>query len=219
MFCPRCRIQVEGNVFYCPRCGKLLSTKPPQRAVNNIYLVVAALGTTLALNIPIVSFFLRTTEKTEPFAYFFSNDLSPFLFGTLFGLALLLGLEFLGNFFKPFDKDWTLIMAWARSWVTWNIPLGIILSFALAWWWILFTALIFVSLTWGAALMIAVGLILFPILGLFNWALSWIYTFFHTIMSRFFVIVPFFPTEKDREKAEEFIKDTYNKIQQRIKRS
>jgi hypothetical protein len=213
MICPRCRARVEGDARYCPKCGKLLTSKPSERAVNNIYLVVAAIGVTLSINIPLVSFVLRLTPKTEPFAYFFAYDLSPFLFGVLFGLAVLLILEFLGNFFKPFDKDWSLIMAWGRAWANWNIPLGLLLSFALAWWWIFATAFLFVVVTWGAAFMLAAGILLSPIIGLVNWVLGWVYAFFNSIISRFFVIVPHFLTEKDREKAVELLKNLHDRLQ------
>jgi predicted nucleic acid-binding Zn ribbon protein len=212
MFCPVCRTKVEGDARYCPKCGKLLTSKSPERAVNNIYLVVAALGVTLSINIPLVSFVLRITPKTEPFAYFFAYDLSPFLIGVLFGLAVLLILEFLGNFFKPFDKDWSLIMAWGRAWANWNIPLGLLLSVVLAWWWIFATAILFVGVTWGAAFMLAASILLSPIIGLANWLLSWVYAFFNSIASRFFVVVPYFPTEKDREKVKELFKNVYDRL-------
>jgi hypothetical protein len=132
MVCPKCHRQVRDSAKYCHRCGAQLPPPPQERAVNDIYLVAKAAGITIILNLFLVSFLAATGD---PFLLLFGSLLGPFMGGILFGLAFLLILEFLGNRFHPFNKDWTLIMAWKRAWENRRYLRGIFLSFALGWWW------------------------------------------------------------------------------------
>jgi len=185
-------------------------------AINNFYLVVTAALVSFILNTILLC--LIPKRAGENFYLFFVHVMSTAYFGMLFGLGVLLILEFLGNFFPSFRKDWTLIMAWRNAWRRGNIPLGILLSFVMGWWWFAIVGLIAFTASWGAAIFIIIGLMLAPIIGLANWALGWIYAFFSTIINRFFVIVPFFPREEDRRKVEEFAKNLFGKVQDKIQR-
>jgi hypothetical protein len=214
MVCPKCRQQVRDNARYCHRCGARLPLQPHERAVNDIYLVAKAAGITILLNFFLVSFLAAVGD---PFLLFFGQILGPFIGGILFGLAFLLFLEFLGNRFHPFNKDWTLIMAWKRAWESRRYLLGIFLSFALGWWWFSIIGFLIFGFTWGFAFILLGALILAPIFGLVNWVLGWVYAFLTAILNRFFVFIPYIPSEEDRQRAEQFLKNAYNSLQQRIK--
>ena len=215
MVCPKCHRQVRDNARYCHRCGAQLPPPPRERAVNDIYLVAKAAGITIILNLFLVSFLAATGD---PFLLLFGSLLGPFMGGILFGLAFLLFLEFLGNRFHSFNKDWTLIMAWKRAWENRRYLRGIFLSFALGWWWFSIVGFLIFGFTWGFAFILLGALILAPIFGLANWVLGWIYAFLTAILNRFFVLIPYIPTEEDRQRAEQFLRNAYNSLQQRMKR-
>jgi hypothetical protein len=215
MVCPKCRQQVRDNARYCHRCGAQLPPQPHERAVNDIYLVAKAAGITIILNLFLVSFL---AAAGDPFLLLFGQILGPFAGGILFGLAFLLFLEFLGNHFQPFNRDWTLIMTWKRAWENRRYLFGIFLSFALGWWWFSIVGFLIFCFTWGFAFILLGALILAPIFGLANWVLGWVYSFLTAILNRFFIFIPYIPSEEDRQRAEQFLRNAYNSLQQRIKR-
>jgi len=215
MVCPKCRQQVRENARYCHSCGAKLPPSPQGRAVNDLYLVAKAIVVTLVLNYLLA---VLLAKLGDPFLPLIANYLASFIGSMLLGLALLLFLEFVGNYFHFFNKDWSLIMAWKRAWQKKNYLTGILLSFAMGWWWMFLTISLVLSLTWGFLFVIVGALFLAPIFGLVNWALSWIYAFLTAILNRFFILIPYIPSEEDRRRAEEFLRSAYNSLQQRMKR-
>jgi hypothetical protein len=76
------------------------------------------------------------------------DALLGFVFGALIGLSCLLFLEWLGRL-SPFgNTDWTLIVAWKKSWEERNYLKGVLLTVAMGWWWfIVGAALVLLCLT------------------------------------------------------------------------
>lgn len=215
--CPKCNCPIKEGWRMCPRCGTEFANanaKKKERALDDAGLIAKAIGTTLLLNLPWMMF-LR--EKGEPYALYIGDWITPIVGGMLFGLALLLFLEWLGIFFPTFDKDWTLIVSWRQAWRRWNIILGLFLSFIMGWWWLLGVIFVYFSLGFGIGLVFLVCLFLTPLFSLANWGLGWIYAFFATIANRFFIFIPYFPREEDRKKVEEAIKDIYDKFRKERK--
>jgi len=215
MVCPKCRQQVRENARYCHKCGAKLPPSPQERAVNDLYLVAKAIVVTLVLNYLLA---VLLAKLGDPFLPLIASYLASFIGSMLFGVALLLLLEFVGNYFHFFSKDWSLIMAWKRAWQKKNYLIGIFLSFAMGWWWMFLTISLVLSLTWGFLFVIVGALFLAPLLGLVNWALGWIYAFLTALLDRFFVLIPYLPTEEDRRRAEQFLRSVYDSLQQRMKR-
>jgi len=215
LVCPKCYQHIRDDAKYCHRCGTRLPPSPRERAVNDIYLVAKAAGITIILNLFLVSFLAATGD---PFLLLFGSLLGPFMGGILFGLAFLLFLEFLGNYYHSFNKDWTLIISWKRAWKERRFLRWVFLSFALGWWWFSVVGFLIFGLTWGFAFILLGALILAPFVGLANWVLGWIYAFLTAILNRFLVLIPYFPSEEDRRKAEQFIRNAYDSLQQRMKR-
>jgi hypothetical protein len=215
MVCPKCRQQVRDDARYCHLCGTKLSPSPEGRAVNDVYLVAKAVAVTLILNYLLA---VLLAKLGDPFVPLTADYLAAFIGSMLFGLVLLLLLEFVGNYFHFFNKDWSLIMAWKRAWQKKNYLMGIFLSFAMGWWWMFLTISLVLSLTWGFLFVIVAALFLAPVLGLFNWVLGWIYAFLTAILDRFLVLIPYIPTEEDRQRVEQLLKSAYDSLQQRMKR-
>jgi hypothetical protein len=214
MVCPKCRQQVRKIARYCHRCGAKLPP-PRERAVNDLYLVAKAVAVTLVLNYLLA---VLLAKVGDPFFPLVADYLAAFVGSMLFGLALLLSLEFIGNYFHFFNKDWSFIMAWKEAWQRKNYLLGALLSFAMGWWWMFITISLVLGLTWGFLFVIVGILFLTPLLGLANWVLGWIYSFLTAILNRFFVLIPYIPSEEDRQRAEQFLRSVYNSLQQRIRR-
>jgi hypothetical protein len=118
-----------------------------ERAIDDLHLIFKASMRTLGLNLCLL-FPLMVLSESSVSRKSDYDALLGFVFGAVIGLFCLLFLEWLGRL-SPFgNTDWTLIVAWKKSWEERNYLKGVLLTVAMGWWWfIVGVALVLLCLT------------------------------------------------------------------------
>lgn len=119
----------------------------------------------------------------------------------VFGLLVLLVLDFIAKWLPALQIDWTLIRWWGKQ----NPIAQVLLGPVLGLWWGLSSLIILYTSCFGVFF---IGILVIILIGV----LSWFGNLLTTIINRVFIIIPYIASKEDAEKVKEFGKDLFQRL-------